>query len=295
MADQTILIVDDSELMRAMLLATVEGLGDVVLAEDGKTGLKLALEVNPDLILLDIVLPDIDGFKVCEALKKDDRTKHIPVIVLTGMEKGAKSEIKGLTLGAADYILKPFQPAVVQARVKTQLELVKYRKELEHMAMVDSLTGCFNRRYFMNAADMELSRRKRHMYDLVVAVLDVDYFKNVNDTYGHDAGDAVLKEVVSCIEDAVRYEDTVGRIGGEEFAILLPEANTEGASIVLERVRENIGALEFTHNGHTFSVTASIGLTDVEPDDVTMDAALKRADEALYAAKDGGRDQIKIG
>jgi len=293
MSNKTILIVEDSETMREMLKATISSFGDIIEAENGKTGLELALKHLPSLILLDVVLPDIDGFKVCKGLKKDERTKHIPVIVMTGME-GAKPEIQGLNLGAADFVRKPFETAVVRARVNTQLDLVTAREELLHMASIDPLTNCFNRRHFMNAADMELSRRKRHSHSVVVAMLDVDKFKMINDTYGHDVGDLVLQEIVESCKDTVRYEDTVGRMGGEEFAILLPEAEANGAYTVLERVRENIAALEFEHRGHPFSVTVSIGLSEVDYSDIAIDSALKRADEALYEAKRSGRDQVLI-
>jgi len=293
MADKTILIVEDSEIMREMLRATLADFGEVTLAEDGKSGLEKALELKPDLILLDIILPDIDGFTVCKGLKKDDRTKHIPVIVMTGLDS-VEAELKGLSLGAADFVRKPFVPEVVRARAGTQLELVDARKKLVHMAMVDPLTDCYNRRHFMNAAEMEMSRRKRHSYNLVVAVLDVDHFKAVNDTYGHEAGDLVLKEIANCCKDTVRYEDTLGRVGGEEFAILLPEADANGAFEVLERVRGTVGSIDFVHNGDKFNVTVSIGLTEVEYDDGAINIALERADKALYQAKRGGRDAVII-
>ena len=293
MTDKTILIIEDSDVMRGMLRMTLESMATIVLAEDGKSGLKQALEIKPDLILLDIVLPDIDGFTVCEGLKKDDRTKHIPVIVMTGLDS-VKAELKGLALGAVDFLRKPFVPEIVRARVSTQLALVDAKAKLVRMAMVDPLTDCFNRRHFMNAAEMEMSRRKRHSYSLVVAVLDVDNFKEVNDTYGHEAGDLVLREIANCCKNTVRYEDTLGRMGGEEFAVLLPEADIRGAFDVLERVREKVGAINFTHNGRAFHVTISIGLTEVEANDNAVNAALDRADQALYKAKRGGRDAVII-
>lgn len=293
MSGKSILIIEDSEVMQEILKATVNDFGDVVITGDGKSGLKKALELMPSLILLDIVLPDIDGFRVCEGLKKDERTKHIPVIVMTGLDS-AESELKGLALGAADFVRKPFEPKVVRARVKTQLELVEAREELVRMAMTDPLTDCFNRRHFMNAAEMEMSRRKRHRHSVVVAALDVDHFKKVNDTYGHEAGDLVLQEIVGVCKETIRYEDTLGRIGGEEFAVLLPEAESGGAYTVLERVRENVAALEFAQNGQTFNVTISIGLTEVDDTDIAINSALARADQGLYQAKDSGRNTVII-
>jgi len=293
MTEKSILVIEDSDVMREMLRTTLSDLADIITAEDGRRGLELALEHTPALILLDIVLPDIDGFTVCEGLKKDERTKHIPVIVMTGLDS-VKAELKGLALGAADFVRKPFVPEVVRARVATQLELVKTREKLVYMAMVDPLTDCYNRRHFMNTAEMEMSRRKRHSYNLVVAVLDVDHFKAVNDTYGHETGDLVLREIANCCKETVRYEDTLGRIGGEEFAVLLPEADVEGAFAVLERLRESVGQINFVHKGTPFNVTVSIGLTEVEQSDGAINVALERADKALYKAKRNGRDAVVI-
>lgn len=301
MADK-ILIIDDTKLMRDMLSAMVIELGaDPVTAATGKDGLIAALEHGPTVILLDVILPDIDGFKVCDALKKDYRTSDIPVILVTGLEKDEEAESKGLKLGAADYIMKPLKPLVVQARVKTQLDLATRTKaladanrELTQLAMTDTLTGCFNRRYFMNAADMELSRMKRHGYSVVVAMVDIDHFKTVNDTYGHEAGDHVLKEVAKCCDETVRYEDTVGRLGGEEFAILLPVADVAGASGVLERVRAAIADMSFQSRGEDFGVTVSIGLSELDQADLSIDDGLRRADDALYAAKKKGRNLIAV-
>jgi diguanylate cyclase (GGDEF)-like protein len=295
-----ILIIDDTPLMREMLAALLVDMGaDVLTAATGKEGLMAALEHHPTLILLDVILPDIDGFRVCEALKKDHRTSQIPVILVTGLEKDEEAESKGFRLGAADYIMKPLKPLVVQARVRTQLELAKRtraleeaNRELTHLAMTDMLTGCFNRRYFMNAADMELSRMKRHGYPAVVAMVDIDHFKAVNDRYGHDVGDRVLRAVAKCCDDTVRYEDTVGRMGGEEFATLLPVADASGAGMVLERVRTSVEKLAFEAEGHPFRVTISIGVSQLQRDDLSIDDALRRADAALYEAKKDGRNRI---
>ncbi|NVJ99581.1 MAG: diguanylate cyclase [Alphaproteobacteria bacterium] len=298
--DHKILIIDDTELMRAMMTAVVEDLGEVVTAATGKEGLMAALEEKPTLILLDVILPDIDGFKVCEALKKDYRTKGVPVILVTGLEKDGEAETKGLTIGAADYVTKPIKPDVLKARVMTQLELVEQREALEaanqeltHLAMTDALTGCFNRRYFMNAADMEISRMKRHAYPVVVAIVDIDKFKSVNDNYGHDVGDAVIAAVAQCCDQTIRYEDTMGRMGGEEFAILLPVADADGAYGVLERLREAV--TELTFDEPELATSISIGLSELREDDVSIDDGLKRADQALYAAKKGGRNKVVIG
>lgn len=295
-----ILIIDDLEIMRTMLSRVAEDFGEVVTASSGKEGLLAVLEQRPSLILLDVILPDIDGFKVCEALKKDYRTRDIPVILITGLETEDEAEVKGLSLGAADFVKKPIKPEVVKARINTQLTLLDKSRELEeanqeltHLAMTDALTGCFNRRYFLNAADMELSRMKRHGYPVVVAMIDIDHFKDINDTYGHSVGDSVLADVAKVCDDTIRYEDTMGRLGGEEFAVLLPVADDEGASGVLERLRQSVENLTFEgHEGLT--VTVSIGLSELRADDLTVEQGLKRADDALYAAKNQGRNQLMV-
>lgn len=296
--DTKILVIDDTELMREMLSVIVSDFGEVVTAANGKDGLIAALEHVPTLILLDVILPDIDGFKVCEALKKDYRTRDIPVILVTGLETDDEAETKGLKLGAADYILKPLKPEVVKARVQTQLSLAERtialeeaNKELTHQAMTDALTGCFNRRYFMNAADMELSRMKRHGYPVVVAMVDADKFKDVNDTHGHEVGDQVLTAIAKSCDETVRYEDTVGRLGGEEFAILLPVADSEGAHTVLDRLREHVESLTF-EGVDGLRVTVSIGAAELSVDDLSIDDGLKRADDALYKAKKAGRNRV---
>jgi diguanylate cyclase (GGDEF)-like protein len=300
MADQTILVIDDSDYTQAVLGNAFEGMANLTIAATGKTGLEKALAVAPSLIFLDLSLPDIDGFRVCEALKKDARTKDIPLIVLdelktAGDKKDARAGVKkALALGANDYMTKPVEVELAQARAHTLLDLYASKKELSHMALVDPLTGCFNRRYFMNSADMELSRRKRHMYDLVVAVLEIDFFDSVTETYGHDTADEVLYEVAKIIEDTVRYEDTVGRYRGGEFAVLLPEANVEGAQTVLERVREKVAAKLFTEGEKSFNVTVSIGLTEVDARDVSTADIMARADKALRRAKTHGHDQLVV-
>ena len=298
--DHKILIIDDLEIMRTMLSGIAGEFGEVVTAATGKEGLIAALEHKPTLILLDVNLPDIDGFRVCEALKKDYRTQDTPVVLITGMEKDEDAESKGLTIGASDYILKPIKEPVVRARINTQLTLVersraleKANAELTRQAMTDSLTNCFNRRYFMNAADMELSRMKRHGYPVVVAMIDIDHFKRINDTYGHEVGDEVLAVVAQCCDETVRYEDTLGRLGGEEFAVLLPVADSDGAYGVLERLRQTVEGLAFP-NAPDLTVTVSIGIAELEGSDMAIDGALKRADDAMYKAKKAGRNRVEI-
>lgn len=300
-AAEKILVIDDNPVILELFKKMFGGMADVVTAPNGKIGLIKVLETSPTLVVLDIRLPDIDGLKVCRAIKADHRTKHIPVILITGEETTEEAESAGFAAGAADYICKPLKPAVMQARVKTQLDLclregalVKANAELQRLVSVDLLTACLNRHYFLGIADAELSRMRRHGYAVTVAMLDIDHFKSVNDTYGHAAGDDVLRAVGACMKDCVRHEDNVGRMGGEEFAILLPVADAEGAQTVLERMRERIEALSFEFAGRAFNITASLGIAEVYESDMKIEDALKRADKALYDAKKEGRNRIVI-
>ncbi|WP_417461955.1 diguanylate cyclase [Kordiimonas sp.] len=300
-ATEKILVIDDNPVILELLRKIIGGTAEVVTAQNGKIGLIKALENKPTLIVLDIRLPDIDGLKVCRAIKADHRTKHIPVILITGEGTTEEAESIGFAAGAADYICKPLKPAVVRARIKTQLDLylreealIKANVELQRLVSVDLLTTCLNRHYFLGIADAELSRMRRHGYAVTVAMLDIDHFKSVNDSYGHAAGDDVLRAVGACMKECVRHEDNVGRMGGEEFAILLPVADAEGALTVLERMRERLEALSFEFAGRNFGVTASLGIAEVYESDLKIEDALKRADKALYQAKEGGRNRIVV-
>ncbi len=285
--------------MAKLLQSTVCDLAEVRAVASGEEALRTAADLQPSLILLDIVLPDIDGFEVCKRLKADDATKDIPIIIVTGLHTETEDETSGFALGAVDYILKPFEREIVRARVKTQLELVRGRRELEaankelaYLAAVDPLTKCFNRRYFMNTAESEIARMKRHGTNLTVAMLDIDRFKSINDRFGHEVGDLALSNVAEICEHTLRREDTLGRLGGEEFGIILPATAQEGAMEVLNRLKTLISHQVSMLDGETVSLTVSVGLTDVCDQDASIDDALRRADKALYTAKKLGRNRI---
>ncbi|WP_262691349.1 diguanylate cyclase [Kordiimonas aestuarii] len=299
MSDDSVLIVEDIRVMAKLLESTISDLAEVRAVDCGTDALRVARDIQPSLILLDIVLPDIDGFEVCKRLKADDATRHIPVIIITGLHTETEDETSGFALGAVDYILKPFEREIVRARVKTQLELVRGRRELEaankelaYLAAVDPLTKCFNRRYFLSAAESEIARMKRHGTELAVAMIDIDRFKSINDRFGHEAGDKVLANVAEVCEHSLRREDTLGRLGGEEFGIILPATDHDGAMEVLQRLKSRISHQVSVIARETVSLTISIGLTDVSGDDGSVDDALRRADKALYTAKKLGRNRI---
>ena len=293
----TVLVAEDSLVIRAVLRRDLEEAGYVVVeAVDGDSALARIREVHPDAVLLDIEMPGRNGHEVLAALKSDDAVKDIPVVFLTG-HTGTKEMVAGLRAGAHDYLKKPFEATELIARVsgavrikKLQDELVKRNAELDRLSRVDALTGAYNRRHIDEQLQQHASAARRHRQPLSVLLLDIDHFKRVNDTEGHGGGDAVLCEITRRINDAVRAEDIVGRWGGEEFLVVLPQTTLEGALLIAERVREGVARSPVIIGDRTINVTLSGGCAGTdrpEPDDL-----VRRADEALYRAKDTGRNRI---
>jgi diguanylate cyclase (GGDEF)-like protein len=227
---QSILIIDDDSNIRDLLTVLLMDQAEVVTAADGATGLSMARDTNPDLIILDIQMPGMDGYEVCIQLKSESDLANIPVVFLTA-QNDVKNEKRGLEVGAIDYIRKPFSHDVVQARIRNHLKMQWMNNELERLASTDPLTGAFNRRYFFSAARSEVYRSNRYGHSLSLMMLDIDHFKSVNDNYGHDAGDKALKITVETILRALRNEDVLARFGGEEFIVMLPETDGIGSAV----------------------------------------------------------------
>jgi len=293
-----ILVIEDAPENVRFVGRLLKRFGAVHFALGGREGLALARRLKPDLILLDVEMPDLSGYDVIGRLRGDPETAPIPVIFLTGRSDGA-DEAKGLELGAIDYIAKPFNAAVVLARVRNHLKLVDYGRrlralnaELERRAATDELTRLPNRRAYLDMAARELQRFRRHADDCSILLLDIDHFKAVNDTYGHDAGDAVLQEVARRLVKATRQLDTVARYGGEEFALLLPKTDAPGARVVAERVLQALRARPVMAQEAAVPVTATVGVTMLRAGDRGIDDVLKRADLALYEGKREGRDRV---
>jgi diguanylate cyclase (GGDEF)-like protein len=293
---QLILVVDDAEENFLILENLLQDEGDVLCASSGSQALGLARSKIPDLILLDVSMPDMDGYEVCRKLKMDPKTRDIPVVFVTGMSDESDQE-KGLSLGAIDYIIKPYSPAIVLARIRNHLALRKAHLELRHanaeltrLATTDFLTGVWNRRHFMELGNSEMARVKRNGRGFGAAMIDIDHFKSVNDTFGHDAGDAVLKAMADECVRRLRTVDIIGRMGGEEFALILPETDPAGTKLTIERLRENLGHVTVPVANGEVTFTISAGVTKASDPGDTMDAVLKRADEALYKAKSCGRN-----
>lgn len=265
------------------------------MAKSGSAALKRAQSQKPDLILLDIMMPDMDGFEVLTELKSCDDTRHIPVIFITGLAR-VEDEEKGFLLGAVDYIVKPFKNSIVKARVRTHLRIVRQIRTIERLGMIDALTDIPNRRSFDQRLDQEWSRAMRDRAPLSLLMLDVDNFKIYNDTYGHPQGDVLLQSLAQVLTTTLqRPADFAARIGGEEFAVLLPATDLHGALAVAEDLRKNVEALQIpdVNNDSFTSVTISLGAASVIPDvSNPLSDFVSRADEALYAAKNSGRNRV---
>jgi diguanylate cyclase (GGDEF)-like protein len=258
-------------------------------------GLELAAQSAPDLILLDVMMPDMDGYETCRRLKADPLTRDIPVIFVTALNN-AEDEAFGLEVGAVDFISKPLNSAVVRARVRTHLTL-KYQADLlRSMAFLDGLTGIANRRQFEEALQREWRACLRTGTSLALAMIDIDHFKSFNDTCGHVAGDACLRAVAGILHnDMSRPHDLIARYGGEEFACLLPDTDLEGARVKAEQLRHAVQSLGIPHeaSGTAPVVTISVGLeTFIPTDELTPERLVAAADAQLYKAKHAGRNRV---
>ena len=290
---QTILVVDD---MPANIDVLVGLLGDdykVKAARNGEKTLKIARSANPpDLILLDVVMPGMSGHEVCEQLKRDPDTASIPVIFITSLNE-EEDEEKGLKLGAVDYITKPFRAAIVKARVENHLKLKSYQDLLKRQSNMDGLTGLPNRRAFDELLAQEWRRGARLGSPLTLILLDIDHFKQYNDSYGHLAGDECLREVGRKLGELGRSIDFVGRYGGEEFVCVLPHTDAAGAVKVAQRLQSAINELKILHEYSSAAdhVTISMGVTTRIPDNADApESLIAAADGLLYQAKGAGRN-----
>jgi diguanylate cyclase (GGDEF)-like protein len=292
-----ILVVDDTPANIRVLKHLLNDESSILFAMNGRDALTIAARERPDLILLDVLMPEMDGYQVCRALKADPDTAAIPVIFVTGLAE-TTDETRGLEVGAIDYITKPFVPAIVCMRVRNHLalrranhDLLTLNAELLRLATTDGLTGVYNRRYFFEQITAEVQRMHRYHRPAALFMLDLDHFKRLNDGYGHDVGDSALVETAAMVRLTLRTHDLFGRIGGEEFAGFLPETEIAQAVTVCERIRELIATIEVPTPNGPARFSASIGIVALGPQE-TFNAALKRADQAMYAAKQGGRNRV---
>ncbi|MEA3314375.1 MAG: diguanylate cyclase, partial [Campylobacterota bacterium] len=262
---------------------------------NGMDALDILNKEKIDLILLDIVMPEMDGFEVCRRIKSNPLTKDIPIIFSTSKTDETSIE-KAYDLGGIDYVTKPFKPKELLARVKTQLKMQELQEELRVLASTDHMTKLYNRRYFTKISEHTLDLAKRDKNDISIIILDIDKFKNINDTYGHQIGDEVIIELANRLTQLQRKSDIICRYGGEEFVILLPNTSIEAAFEVAQKIRKDIELLSIkVDNNKELKVTISLGVSQVSFDDeINIEPSLKRADNALYNAKDNGRNMVCI-
>ncbi len=289
-----LLLIDDSPSIHRLLGFKLKNEGlDFLAAFSGDEGLELAKSNQPSLILLDLNMPIMDGFETLHALKDDPETIEIPVIVLSGTTK-PEEKVKAFELGAMDFVCKPFDIHELRVRINSAIRISRLMRMLELRAQIDGLTGLWNRAHFNERMGTELEAAQRGESEIALALCDLDKFKNLNDTFGHPAGDAVLQGFAAVLNAELRSYDIACRYGGEEFAIILPDTNLEQARSVCERVRVKISERVWP-NYPKLSATASFGLTHIGADGRTdASAFVDAADTALYAAKEGGRNQVKV-
>ena len=294
----TILVVDDMTTTLLLLHDLLKDTYEVKIAKSGTKALEILESPNDiDLILLDIEMPDINGYDVCKRIKNNETIKNILIIFITG-RTSQEDEEYGLNLGAIDYITKPFNKAIVKLRIKNYLDLKIKNDMLEKLSMYDALTNIRNRRYFDETFEKTFSEIKRDKKSLAVLMIDIDFFKPYNDNYGHGQGDETLRKVAKALEKTIkRASDFVARYGGEEFVILLKDINKDGVEAVANNLLNAIRELKITHEFSKIEnyVTVSIGVSYYNSSsDITKLELLLKADETLYNVKNSGRNNFAI-
>jgi len=290
----SLLIIDDD---KSNILELKHILGqdyNIHVAKDGQDAIEIANEYLPDVILLDIIMPEMDGYEVITVLKRSEKTKSIPVIFVTGLNDAVDEE-KGLIMGAADYISKPYRSAIVKLRVRNQIQILNYIHVIERLSALDQLTEMPNRRSFDERLSIEWNRSIRDKTSICLLFIDIDNFKFYNDTYGHQHGDAALKILAQVLmHEFKRSVDFVARIGGEEFVVVLSNTDNDKALAIAERLRNKIEGVQIPiADGRISTITVSIGISTLVPSpENSVENFIKRADEALYCAKREGRNRV---
>ncbi|WP_141046265.1 GGDEF domain-containing response regulator [Aliarcobacter cryaerophilus] len=294
----TILVVDDMTTTLLLIHDLLKDTYEVKIAKSGAKALEILESPNDiDLILLDIEMPDINGYDVCRKIKNNETIKNIPIIFITG-RTSQEDEEYGLNLGAIDYITKPFNKAIVKLRIKNYLDLKIKNDMLEKLSMYDGLTNIRNRRFFDETFEKTFNEIKRDKKSLAVLMIDIDFFKPYNDNYGHGQGDETLRKVAKALEKTIkRASDFVARYGGEEFVILLKDINKNGVEAVANNLLNAVRELKITHEFSKIEnyVTISIGASFYNSSsDITKLELLLKADETLYSVKNSGRNNFAI-
>jgi diguanylate cyclase (GGDEF)-like protein len=304
-----ILVVDDVAVNVQLLTTYLTSVGyNVIAARDGQEALEKAGSCNPDLVLLDVMMPKFNGFEVCERIKSNELTRIIPVIMVTALNE-IEDKIKATEAGADDFISKPFNKLELLTRVKSLLrikelhdqlnikikELEIAQEQLRQLAITDGLTELFNHRYFKEHLEQELYRANRHHSEVSLIMIDIDHFKKYNDSYGHPAGDSLLRTVGKLLKENIRKIDLAARYGGEEFCLVLADTNKSSAGLVAEKMRRLVEGYSFDslpHHASNGRITISLGVATFPVDAGTTNDLVRLADQRLYNAKQLGRNQV---
>lgn len=307
----SILIVDDSPVNLKIISRLLGDEYEAIVADNGQTAIEIATQTAPDLILLDVIMPGMDGLAVCKFLKNQRSTAEIPIIFIT-VVSDPKDIVRAFEAGGQDYITKPFCSLELRARIKTHLDLRAsreslkiYSKQLEKknrelretlakmevMATTDYLTNIPNRRYVMAWLHNEVLRLQRNQGNMAIILADIKHFKQINDTFGHDCGDFVLKEIARIMRHNIREQDVIARWGGDEFLLVLPAIDLAGAHIAMEKIQLALGAAKFCYEESEFALTVTFGVVQFDLQ-LDIDANIRRADEALYQQKEACRNPI---
>jgi diguanylate cyclase (GGDEF)-like protein len=286
-----VLVVDDSRSNRVFIEGILKNHDhEILLATNGLEALIQIAQFMPDVILLDVLMPEMDGYETCRFIANNPDTKHIPVIILSGLDR-IDDLVQAFDAGAMDFIRKPPNGVELIARVHSAMRIKRYQDKLKEMIIKDGMTGLYTHSYFLSVFEREFYSVKRYEGDLGLILLDIDNFKTINDTYGHIAGDKALSVLSSILLEHIRNTDVAARYGGEEFALIAPHTDMEAALEVAERLRIIIEHTSIVEKDHQFSVTMSAGVTLVAPKDRDCNDTIRRADDALYEAKKTGKNR----
>lgn len=300
-----VLLVDDSQTERGAIKDALKEIFSVFIeADDGVNAIKAFVEEKPGFIITDIEMPSIDGYRFLTMVRNLEDGKDVPIIMLSGTKDALKKKLTGFNLGASDFLIKPFDSEELVARVNVLLKVKRLMQEmkeknalLERLAVTDELTGVHNRRHFFDSLKAQLALGLRHNFKIACLLMDIDHFKTINDTYGHVAGDEVLRKIGRLLNACKREGELLARFGGEEFVICLFNTDTENSLMAADRFRKLIRSFDFSTPQYPDlkKITVSVGVAIYPQDDpITIDDLLKSADKALYKSKTEGRDRVSV-
>lgn len=290
----TILVVDDQPINIQIVFQVLGNEYNILMATSGKQAIKVCHDSRPDLILLDVVMPEQDGLETCRQLKADKQLADIPVIFVTGLQHQT-DEDACWDAGGVDFIQKPFNTNTLRNRVKAHLALKRQSDLLRSLAYLDGLTGIYNRRYFDNVLSIQLAQHRRKLSPLAVLMIDIDYFKKYNDTFGHLAGDDALRKVASDLKHNGRQADTVARYGGEEFVVLLADTDINGAVSVAKKMLHHVLELDIAHpQTPATKLSISVGIAVADEAKGYDSNIIELADQQLYLSKQRGRNTYSV-